>query len=258
MKLKSWMVAAAVVVLIFGGIGATMAFNLWKTSSSKEPAKYAKGEFAGQYNPGDIRGSYSFGDIRNSFDVPVNVLGEAFGIDKGEDLESFQVKELESIYENLEAEGLHIGTDSVRLFVAYYKDLPYTPEESTVMPKSAVFQLERLGTLSAGALDDLNNRMVDLSEVETGNPSAAVSGTGGSETGGVGEEGHDEGTEYMVRGQTTFGEILQWGVKKEDIEAVLGMKAGIPGAVIRDYAQQNELQFSTIKSKLQELVDRVK
>ena len=257
MKLKSWMVAAAVVVLIFGGIGATMAFNLWKTSSSKEPAKYAKGEFAGQYNPGDIRGSYSFGDIRNSFDVPVNVLGEAFGIDKGEDLESFQVKELESIYENLEAEGLHIGTDSVRLFVAYYSDLPYTPEESTVMPKSAVVQLERLGTLSAEALSDLKKRVVEVPGAETRSSSTAVSeaGTGPKEER---EEGHDEGTEYMVRGQTTFGEILQWGVKREDIEAVLGMKAGSSGAVIRDYAQQNELQFSTLKLKLQELVDRVK
>ena len=50
-------------VFIFGGIAITSVTGYWQTSSSKIPAKYQGGEFAGQYDPADIRGSYSFGEI---------------------------------------------------------------------------------------------------------------------------------------------------------------------------------------------------
>ena len=80
MKLNSWALGIIVVVLIFGGIGLTMAFNLWQTEGSRNPARYNTGEYAGEANPADIRGSYSFQDINDTWDVPVGTLAGAFGL----------------------------------------------------------------------------------------------------------------------------------------------------------------------------------
>ena len=246
MKLKSWTVALIVAVILFGGIGLTMAFNMWRTTSSKMPAKYVSGDFAGQNNPGDIRGSYSFGDVQKAFDVPVEVLGKAFGVGHVADLAAFQCKELEALYANLPVENAEIGTDAVRLFVALYKALPYTPEESTALPNPAVSQLKSLGTLSEVQVAFLDRIKVDISglKAEAAAPSSS-------------SDEHAE-EERLIKGKTTFGEVFQWGVKKEDLQVLFGGEVGAPGLTLRDFAGQKGIEFSTIKTKAQELVDAAK
>jgi len=61
MQLKSIPLAFVILVVFFGGIGASGALNYWQTESSKIPEKFLTGEVAGEYNPADIRGSYTFG-----------------------------------------------------------------------------------------------------------------------------------------------------------------------------------------------------
>ena len=48
MKVTSRILAATVVVVLFGGIALSAALNMWSTSPAKEPVKFATGEFAGQ------------------------------------------------------------------------------------------------------------------------------------------------------------------------------------------------------------------
>lgn len=67
MKVNSRILAAAVVVILFGGIAVSAALNMWSTSPAREPVKFAAGEFAGQANPADIRGSYFFADVEKAF-----------------------------------------------------------------------------------------------------------------------------------------------------------------------------------------------
>jgi hypothetical protein len=50
MKLNSFTLAALVVIMIFGGIGISTAMNWWQTESSKTPAVFTEGEFAGLSN----------------------------------------------------------------------------------------------------------------------------------------------------------------------------------------------------------------
>ena len=238
MKLKSWTVALIVFVILFGGIGLSMAFNLWRTTSSKIPASFSAGEHAGEYNPGDIRGSYTLGDIEKAFQVPVDVLGKAFGVGYSENLEAFQVKGLEELYAGA-AGDREIGTDSVRLFVALYKGLPYTPEETTALPHPAVSRLRELGTLSEEQVVFLDGIKVDVSQVKS---TEAV-------------ESHDEPADRSIKGQTTFGELLQWGLTREQIEEVWGLNMGAPGVMMRDFAANNGMEFSAVKSQLQELAD---
>ena len=141
MKIRSIQLAPVILILFIAGIGLTMAFNLWKTESSKQPAKYLSGEFAGEYNPGDIRGSYSFDDISDAFDIPVATLAKAFGVEDRKNPGDFQAKELEEMY-GPQTDGGEVGTDAVRLFTAIYSGRPYTPEETTRLPNPAVALLK--------------------------------------------------------------------------------------------------------------------
>lgn len=129
----------ALTIIVFAafiiGIGGTMIFNVWITESTKVPAKFTEGELAGTANPADIRGSYTFQDIDNAFGVPVKDLAAAFGVTG--DAEKFQIKELETLYGDLEYGD--IGTGAVRLFVALYIKVPYEDaHEGTILPESAL------------------------------------------------------------------------------------------------------------------------
>ena len=158
MKIRAQALGITVIAVLFGGILFSMAFGFWNTEAKKVPVVYETGEFRGSYNPGDIRGSYTFGDVAKIFPVSVEVLAEAFGVSDREDPGAFRLKELETLYARTEG-GAEIGTDSVRLFVARYAGLPYTPEVSTGLPSAAVQLLygrvtdeeyENLSKLSAG------------------------------------------------------------------------------------------------------------
>jgi len=95
MKIKNRHMGLIVLIVIFGGIAMTMAFNLWTTEGGNGngsgsgqgtegvlvPVTFKVGEFAGEYNPADIRGSYSFGHISELWEIPLTELGTAFGLE---------------------------------------------------------------------------------------------------------------------------------------------------------------------------------
>lgn len=64
-------------------------------------------------------------------------------------------------------------------------------------------------------------------------------------------------SDKTIKGKTTFGELLDWGVKQEDIEKVIKDKMPRIGDKIKDYADAKKIEFSTIKEPLQELVNNI-
>lgn len=255
MKIRVVHLAVAVPAIFVIGIGASMAFNAWNTESSKEPAKYTSGAFAGVANPADIRGSYSFADIEKAFGVPVETLARAFGVTAeiagASGLAAYQVKNFEAIYEGL-SETLEVGTDSVRWFVALYKGLPYEPaEEGTGLPNTAIPVLREAG-LAADLLDAARAKVVELpglanlpAAAGTGEAAGTGTGTGGAET-------------RTIVGKTTFGQIEDWGVSRAKMAEALGMEPGPSNAVVRDWLAEKGLEFSEYKTELQALVDAAK
>jgi hypothetical protein len=251
MKIKSWPLAIIVLAVFFGGIALSAAFNLWKTESTKTPAKIKIGEFTGDNDPSDIRGSYSFADIEKAFDIPVDVLAKAFGVSYVEDPAGLKAKNIEELYRELEAEDREIGTDAVKLFVALYTGLPHTPEETTILPNPAVSILKQLGTLTEEQLGYLEEIKIDISqfkgeitpdeleEVETHEESAQSA----------------QSEDRTIKGKTTFNDLLEWGLSKENIEAALGMEMGARPLSIRDFCKEKEIEFSSAKAKLQSKVD---
>jgi len=266
MTLRSKHIVPIVLVVFIVGIGGTMILNLWKTTSSKVPATYTSGEFAGEYNPADIRGSYSFADIEEAFAVPVEALAAAFAVEDTEDPGAFLCKSLEELYGAV-GNG-EIGTDSVRWFVALYTGLPYTPEEDTLLLSASIPVLQE--RISEAELESVRARTAQLPQpgetsaadtrvaeqaaptstaADTQAPAQAAPESAAADT-------HSETETGEVKGKTTFGELLSWGVSKETIEQILGQPAGKSGVTVRDYCTENGIEFSTVKDALQAAVDR--
>ena len=130
MKIKNWVLGIIVLVFIFGGIGIATASGRWQTENTKTPARYATGDFAGESIPADIRGSYTFGDISDAWEIPVDTLAAAFGID-AEYAAAFRCGELESIYAGLPEE----------VEIRVYKR--YSGRYETLEPTLPFSQLER-------------------------------------------------------------------------------------------------------------------
>jgi hypothetical protein len=217
-----------------------MAFNLWHTTTTKEPARYASGESVGQANPADIRGSYTFGDVAAAFPgVSLAELASAFGVRENES--AFQVKSLEAASEGAAGE-YEIGTDSVRLFVARYLDLPYEPEAGTGLPRGALEILAATGRLDARERADLQARVVGAA------PAAAPATT--EETGSA--------EDRTVKGMTTFKELADWGVSTEALGKLFGGEVGAPGVSLRDHCGEKGIELSTVREQIQELVDAAK
>jgi len=245
MKIKSQHMAIIIILFIFGSVGITSTLGLWKTTNDKVPTTYRDGEFAGQYNPLDIKGSYTFADIFNTFEVPVEDLSKAFGITDPSRYSTFQCKELEALYGFLAAEGKEVGTGSVRYFVALYKGLPFDAEEGTYLPKTAVDILKSKSKLTTEQIKNIEKYSVDLPVI------SSVSTTAPKST-------EVSASEKAVKSSTTFKELLDWGVKREDIEKVINDKMPDSSKVVKDYTSTKGIEFSTIKDPLQKLVDAKK
>lgn len=250
MTLRSKHIAPIVLVVFILGIGGTMIFGLWQTTSSKVPAAYTEGKFAGEYNPADIRGSYSFGDIEKTFAVPVAALAEAFAVEDTDNPAAFLCKSLEDLYGA--TENGEVGTDSVRWFVALYAGLPYAPEEDTLLPSPAISVLQ--DRLSEGQLETVRAKTVSLSANLSALTASAAEVT--PVTDGDAADTHAESEAGEIKGKTTFGELLSWGVSKETIERILGLPIGKAGVTVRDYCIENNIEFSTVKEALQEATDQ--
>jgi len=249
MTLTSKPLAVIVLVIMLGGIAFSSAMGWWVTESTKQPVTFTEGDFAGQANPADIRGSYTFGDIAKSFEVTPEVLAQAFGVTEG-DPAAFAVKELEAI--SLES-GYEIGTASVRLFVAYYAGLPFdTTGQEIYMPQSATDILLAKGNLTSEQIEYLEKYTVTIGAsapiaepVVESTPVTVATSAAASEA-------------NSVKGKTTFGELLAWGVPQETIEGLIGAPMPDPAVTLKDYASANGLNFETLKPALQAEVDKVK
>ena len=238
--LTSKPLAAIVLVILFGGIIFSSAMGWWLTESTKEAATFSEGEFAGLPNPADIRGSYTFGDVENNFDVPATTLAQAFGV-ASDDPSTFGVKELETIYADQEFE---IGTASVRLFVALYMGLPYEIVDDLYLPKRAVEMLKSHATLTPEQTAYLDAHAVILEGM-----SAPVAQT---------EEHTEEvSTDRIIKGKTTFQEVLDWGVSQETIERIIGGPMPNPLTKVKDHCLEVGLNFEEVKPAIQAEIDKV-
>ncbi|NTW72493.1 MAG: hypothetical protein HGA49_09660 [Eubacteriaceae bacterium] len=238
MKIKMPMMAIIVFTIFFGGIAATMAADIWSSTSTKTPVKYQDGENAGEYNPEDIRGSYTFNEVAALFEIDLKVLYKAFGLDENTDGNQMQIKELENLYSNADPA---IGTESIQLFVALYKNLPISLNEAYLPKQGAALLLEENKNLTEEQKDYLETHQVELEEI---NPSLPINN-------------EDEATneEALVKGSTTFQQLLDARITKAEIEGILGQDMPPSNLTIKDFCIDKGLSFSTVKDQLNQLAE---
>jgi len=241
MNIRSKHMGPIILAAFIIGIGSTIGLNLWRTTNTKVLAKFTSGEYEGEYNPADIRGSHTFSQVSEFFEIPLEEIGKSFGLDVVDNMASFKCGNLKEIYGAVEStiEGGEIGTDSVKLFISLYTGLSYTPEETTLIPAPAMSVLKE--KLSEEELKVIENRVVPLPGLK---PLSI-------------ENLEDDLAEVdtTVKGNTTFQDLLDWGLAKEEIETALGTSMGKPAENIRDYCVGREIEFGEVKNVLQEMLD---
>lgn len=246
MKIKSLTMGVIIFAIIFGGIGATLAFDLWSTTSGKIPARYKDGRFSGSYNPADIRGSYTFAEVSELFEVDLLTLYKAFNIPSDTLGTELKTKNLEALYEGF---GAEIGNESVQVFVALYKNLPIELE-GAYLPKQAVALILQANTnlsdeqkeyLAAHTLDIAPERIYE----KITSSSTAIEKT----------EDKAEESKNVVNGSATFQKVLDAGVTKEEVEVIIDAPMPEANKTIKDYCISVGLSFSEVKEKLNALLE---
>ncbi len=223
-------IGGIIVIVMVMGVSIASVTGNFATESSKVPQTLADGN----YDPADIRGSYGFIDVSEAFNIPLEILGEAFEIEE-ESLNTIKNKDLELRYHF--EEDIEIGNGSVKLFVAFYTESPYDYETSgDYLPKSAIEILKAENKLSEAQLGYLETHSVDLTS------STMI------------EDDVDE-EEIKMSGQTTFNQLLEWGITVESIEGVIGDDLPNKLMSVRDYCTENQIDFSLVKTELQEIID---
>lgn len=266
MRLTSKPLGLVLLGIFFCGIAVSAAFGWWQTESTKVPVKISEGDFAGEYNPADIRGSYTFGEVSELFAVPLVDLQEAFLLPE-ENAGAVAMKDLETTFAEAAENNMEVGTSSVRLFVSYYKGLPYEESEE-YLPAPAAKILRKLGILTDERLAFLETHTISLAELgiesnesedqitESNQPVPTIENSDQiiEPTPPVLE--HID-TDTTIKGKTTFREVLDWGVSQSKIEEILGQSMPNPLTLIKDFCLEQGLEFGTIKDGLQLEIDQL-
>ncbi|MBN2797265.1 MAG: hypothetical protein JXR88_17775 [Clostridia bacterium] len=237
MKLNQNILALLLIVVILGGYLLINNMNLF--TDEKTPTRYEDGT----YDPSSIRGSFTFSEISEFFHIPIDTLSEAFGLSNYPDMENTKSGDLSGIYDGLLGDA-EIGNGSVQFFVAAYLGLPIELNEDTYLFKSAVDILLNEGTPTEEqkaymARFTMDNVLMVFDE----------------ETLTTIEENHEleEESTLIIKGNTTFSEIMTWGITEEEIISIVGE---MPNQIlsVRDYCESHDLTFSTIKKSLEALL----
>ncbi len=233
MKMTSKLLSIIIILSLFLGIGMTVITGYWQTESSKIPKRLANTD---EYDPSDIRGSYSFDDVSKVFEIPLEDLKEAFQIPDTYSIETFKNKDLEGLY--IFDDDKEVGNGSVKMFVSLYKDLPYDYESNNdYLPVSAYRLLEEKGIYLK---DDkyIQSHLIDLSQVKQA----------------VSLDEHEVEEIIKINRTVTFQQLIDIGLTQEQLEIIIEKEIETLDMSIKDYCDQNDLQFSLVKEKLQEMI----
>ena len=137
---------------------------------------------------------------------------------------------LEEIWAGSIPEGTEVGTDSIRLFVSVYTGIPFTAEEGTLLPTSAVRVLEREGKEAEPRFALIKEEAIEL----TVDPNVVIVAPA-----------------LEITGKTTVQEVLDAGYSLSLIESILGTVENTRES-IKVIAESQGLSFSEVKLKILE------
>ena len=236
MVLNSKIMLFILPVFLFLGIGVSMLAGVWN-SGDKEPTRYEENEL-NPYDPQSISGSYSFSLVSEFYEIPIEVLYDAFSISSTFDPLEFKAKNLGMIYEATE---LEIGTEALQAFVALFKDLPYELVD-VVLPDQAVnLILEHNLLLTEDQKSYLATHTITVIALD---PSLVTF-----------TDEEESTTDFAVKGPTTIQEVLDAGLTKAEFESIVGTSVSFTNETVKDFCIEKGLSFSEIKIQLEDAIN---
>lgn len=199
----------------------------------------------------EIRGSFSLVELEQYYRVPSSSIIEAFALEKDTNPSSFRLRDLKEIYLPVEINGemYEVETDTVKVFVSLYSDIPYTSEETTHLPEQAVNYLLREDKLAEDEINYWENHTFNLLLI-----------SGDTEIQKAGEEGETVSTNtekqdseiVSIVGRTTIVELLSMGIDAEEFQEITGLEVPNDKSIsIRDYALSQGFDFGEIRGGLE-------
>ncbi|NCB01382.1 MAG: hypothetical protein EOM67_04340 [Spirochaetia bacterium] len=247
MKISAKYVALLLIVIILGGVLVLMLSGLWITEGKKVPTKITTGAYSGMANPGDIRGSYTLLDIETNFSIPSETIASAFQLDTSiKDAQAYKAKDIEEMYFNSGLTEGDIGTDSVKYFVSLYLGIPYAPEEDTILPSTAVNLLNSLEKITQHEYAALSEKSYTVNNSSMGtDQNKAI------------QQSSLTASTYTIKGNTTFFDLIEWGLTQEEIEEVLTFPLLVKSSTIKDVAEKEGIEFSILKNAFQNILNNL-
>jgi hypothetical protein len=245
MKFKHIHIFFAIIIIVGGGILLTSHLELFDTDRSAEPLKLTEDV----YDIADIRGSFTMAEIEKFYQVPPQAIIEAFNLKADTDPSLFKLKDLKEIYQEVEVEGetYAVETDTVKVFVSLYSDIPYTSEETSYLPERAVEYLIKEDKLSQEEQNYWKNHTFKLALIEPDKEHPIVEKE--ETTQPVTEE---ETKTISITGKMTIAEILAMGINEEKFKEITGLEVPEDKTLpIRDFFSSQDLEFSLYKEKLE-------
>lgn len=157
---------------------------------------------------------------------------------------TFQVKNLEGSFAPVVIDGAEIGvgTDLVRVFTSLYSGIPYESAETTHLPESALKML-----LQENKLGDEQKTYWEAHTFE-------LMPAGEASEAELVEETYEE-EEIAIKGRTTMGELLDYGLTKEQFKEITGVEMpGDRALGLRDFVTQSGLDMETVKTGLENIL----
>ena len=245
MKFRHIHIFFTIIIILWGGIWLTSQLGLFDSSRPAEPIKLTEDV----YDVADIRGSFTLAEIEEFYQVSPQAIIEAFNLKDDIDPSLFLLKDLKEIYQEVDIEGeaYAVETDTVKVFVSLYSEIPYTSEETFYLPESAVEYLIKEDKLSPEEQDYWEKHTFKLVSIEPGEELTAEENVETEPP--ITEE---ETKTVSITGKTTIIEILAMGMDKEKFKEITGLE--VPEDTtqpIRDFFTSQDLEFSSYKEKLE-------
>jgi hypothetical protein len=215
MRIKPTFLGIFILVVFMGTVYAFRAAGFWSVSGKVDRQGQAIQPLSGDTS--SIKGWMTLEQISTAYNLPLAEILAAFGL-PADTPASTPLNKLEN------------ETFSVSDLRAWLDDR--TPSSPATEPESATPENEAAP----------ENR---AAPEPTGVPDEPV---------GAAESGDHEPADRTVTGQTTFQDLLDWGVPAETIQQVIGGALPDPAMLVKDFVTQNGGSFGPVKNALQDAV----